>query len=881
MKLSAIRELFLNYFEAHQHTRVASSPLVPHHDPSLMFTAAGMVPFKNYFTGIDTPPFLRATSSQKCLRAGGKHNDLENVGYTPRHHTFFEMLGNFSFGDYFKEEAIFYAWDFITNHLAINPKNLLVTVHASDTQSGELWKKISNLPHDRILSLDSSDNFWTMGDTGPCGPCTEIFFDRGESVPGGPPGSLDEDGPRFTEIWNLVFMQYARAHGHDGQILQTSLPQPCVDTGMGLERISAVMQGVSSNFETDIFQHLIHTSQTLTGTHDFIQSHHVIADHIRASAFLIADGVLPSNEGRGYVLRRIMRRAMRHAHVLGAKDPLMHRMLPALIECMGASHPELIRAQPVIDSTLLHEEEKFRETLDRGMKLLNEAMSNLSHGEVFSGEVAFKLYDTYGFPVDMTADVLRGHGYALDTDGFDQAMAHQRHTARASWVGSGDTSTNPVLLDLVAHHGPTTFLGYDHLTSTAVIKAFFVDGAVCDDLSTAHTDSTLLMMTDQTPFYGESGGQMGDDGALLTSHGTHIAITNTTKFGGHLVLHHLAFDAKNAHIRVGDIITLQVNPERREGLKRHHSATHLLHKALRDHVGDHVIQKGSRVDADRFRFDFTHSKPLSPQEIHTIETLVNQIILNNEPTHIQVCTPEDALSSGAIGLFGEKYGDAVRVVSLGSTFSKELCGGTHVSATGEIGSFKIISESGIASGIRRIEAVVGKAALAYYHAQSSMISDLASQFKTSPAKLFEKLNDLQAELKTLHQTLKDLKKKSAQGDMVTADMHTVAGIPVLCKNLVGLDAKDLKPLMDDLKKQINSGIVVLTNIKDEKVSIVLGITDDMIQTHQLNAGSIIRELSPIFGGKGGGGRADLAQAGGSNAEGIHQILPKLTEILSR
>lgn len=884
VSLSHIRASFLDYFQNQGHTVVSSAPLVPINDPSLMFTAAGMVPFKNYFTGLDTPPFSRATSSQKCLRAGGKHNDLDNVGYTTRHHTFFEMLGNFSFGDYFKEEAIFYAWDLVTRVFGLKPKDLLVTVHASDPEAAQLWRSIAQLPEDRILSLDSMDNFWTMGDTGPCGPCTEIFFDRGEGVPGGPPGSADEDGERFTEIWNLVFMQYERHVGTDGQIQQSLLPKPCVDTGMGLERIGAVLQGVRSNFETDLFQHLIQSSMKISGSTDHIQSHQVIADHIRACAFLLTDGVLPSNEGRGYVLRRIMRRAMRHAHVIGCKEPLMHRMVTPLIDVMGESHPEILRAEAMIKHALLQEEEKFRETLGRGMKLLQEALTDQPTDAAFSGDVAFKLYDTYGFPVDLTEDILKGMGRTLDKAGFDHAMQAQKEAARASWVGSGDARSDGALLSLASTYGATKFVGYETLTHNATIQALIVDGNVVEALpDDVKHDASMMVVVDTSPFYAESGGQMGDRGVIRVAQGAQktdtdtaaaTRITNTTKIGDGLILHHIdaasLSTAMRAALRTGQSVVMEVDENHRNGLRRHHSATHLLHAALRQHFGDHVTQKGSRVDADRLRFDFTHDKPLSKDDIQALEHAVNTVILDNDPTTTDLCTPQDAFDAGAIGLFGEKYGDQVRVVSMGGAFSKELCGGTHVRATGDIGSFKITNESGVAAGIRRIEAVVGHAALRLYQEHESCLSDLSSLLKVAPHHFMTKIKDLQQSLKQADQTIKDLKKKQAHGTS-SDNAHTmsmVGDVRVLFQHMTDYDAKDLKPLMDQLKTKVGSGIVLLTNVCDGKVSAVLGITPDIVASQSLNAGSMIKELSPLIGGQGGGGRPDLAQAGGHDAAGI-------------
>ncbi|MBX9976727.1 MAG: alanine--tRNA ligase [Alphaproteobacteria bacterium] len=866
MRLTDIRSTFLDYFKKQDHTIVESSPLVPRNDPTLMFTAAGMVQFKDVFTGTEKRAYTRATSSQKCLRAGGKHNDLDNVGYTTRHHTFFEMLGNFSFGDYFKEEAIFYAWDLVTKHFHLDPKRLLVTVYADDHEAASIWKKITGFSDDKILRIATSDNFWSMGDTGPCGPCTEIFYDHGEHIAGGPPGSPDEDGDRFTEIWNLVFMQYEKFA--DGT--QTNLPKPSVDTGMGLERIGAVLQGVHSNFETDLFKALIEASKDLTHNSGMQQSHQVIADHLRASCFLLADGVLPSNEGRGYVLRRIMRRGMRHGHLLGAKDTLMHRLAPTLIDLMGVHYPELKRAESLMISTLKQEEERFRETLGRGMKLLSDEVKKLSSEDAFPGDVAFKLYDTYGFPMDLTADVLRGDGRALDTMGFDAAMNAQKQAARATWVGSGDTKNDKIWFEVKEKAGSTDFLGYESLHAEAMITAIVVDGNMVMSASRSDVISgkSIYVMCNQTPFYGESGGQMGDHGSI-ESPMFKGRVVNTLKFLDGLIVH----DVGNLEgtLKVGDAVKLDVDDNRRHGLRQHHSVTHLLHAALRQILGEHVMQKGSLVEQDRLRFDFAHTKSMLEEELLNVENLVNQHIQQNIATQTQLKTPEEAIQSGAMALFGEKYGDSVRVVSMGDA-STELCGGTHVNATGEIGLFKIISESGIASGVRRIEAVAGMAALTYVRSMDEQKKLLSHTLKAPPEQMVEKVTRLIEEQKSLQQQITDLRHKLAAGESTKEILEVINNVKLLIKHLEGYATKDLKTLMDTLKESVGSGVVLLSNVTDEgKVALLLGVTNDLI--HRFDAGKIISEISSPLGSSKGGGRADMAQAGGNDPSG----LPKCEE----
>ena len=704
-----IRRSFLDYFGSEGHVQVPSAPLVPYNDPTLMFVNAGMVPFKNVFTGLETPPGPRATSSQKCVRAGGKHNDLDNVGYTARHHTFFEMLGNFSFGDYFKEQAILHAWTLLTRDWGLPAGRLTATVYHTDDEAFDLWRKIAGLPEERIIRIPTSDNFWSMGDTGPCGPCSEIFYDHGDHIPGGPPGSPDEDGDRFIEIWNLVFMQFDQ--GADGT--RRDLPKPSIDTGMGLERIAAVMQGVHDNYDTDTFRALIAASESLTGVKaagDQTASHRVIADHLRSTSFLMADGVLPSNEGRGYVLRRIMRRAMRHAHLLGAKDPLMHRLVPALVTEMGQAYPELQRGQALIEEVLLREETQFRRTLDKGLKLLDEATGDMASGGELDGETAFKLYDTYGFPYDLTEDALRVRGISVDQAGFDAAMARQKAAARAAWKGSGDAASGEIWFDIAERAGATEFTGYTATSGEGTVVAIVRDGA---EVQSASAGEAVVILTNQTPFYGESGGQTGDTGTITTPGGLAALVTDTAKPLGRLHAHHATITAGT--VSVGDSVHLDVDTARRDAIRANHSATHLLHAALRNRLGEHVTQKGSLVAEDRLRFDFSHPKPLSPEDITAIEAEVNAEILANQQVATRLMSPDDAVEAGALALFGEKYGDEVRVLSMGRkngsrTYSVALCGGTHVRATGDIGLLRIITESAVASGVRRIEALTGDAA---------------------------------------------------------------------------------------------------------------------------------------------------------------------------
>lgn len=845
LSLQEIRRAFVSFFKQNTHEVVRSSPLIPHHDPSLLFTNSGMVQFKDVFTGKETRFYQRAVSAQKCLRAGGKHNDLDNVGYTARHHTFFEMLGNFSFGDYFKEEAIFYAWTLITQVFGLQKDRLLVTVYHEDEDARKLWKKIASLPDDRIISIATSDNFWSMGDTGPCGPCSEIFYDHGEGIPGGPPGSPDQDGDRFVEIWNLVFMQFEQTP----EGTRIPLPKPSIDTGMGLERIAAVLQGVHNNYDIDLFKALIEASVNLTSP-DKINSHRVIADHLRSSAFLIADGILPSNEGRGYVLRRIMRRAMRHAHLLGAKDPLMWQLVPVLVSQMGQDYPELEQAFPLIQETLKKEEENFRQTLERGLALLQQSLRDLPKDKPLQGSVAFKLYDTYGFPIDLTEDVLRGEGRAVDHKSFQECMDVQRQKARRSWSGSGEKSQDSLWSSLKGRLGATQFLGYQALETTGKVQALIFNGQEVDHLQEGQKGSLL---TDQTCFYGESGGQKGDVG-LMEGQGICLKVLDTQKFLGDLIVHEV--EVQKGTIHGGDSLSLKVNQDRRKRLAAHHSATHLLQGALRQVLGKHITQKGSLVEERRLRFDFTHPQPLSLEERRILEDLVNSEILKNKEARVQEMPYEDALQKGAIALFGEKYQDQVRVVALGDDgFSTELCGGTHVKHTGDIGLFKIISENGISSGVRRIEAVCGQSLMDF--------------MRGSEALKEKEIKDLQDALGQLRKEIKALQKNQASPSRVPTEIQQIRKFKAIIQNSHTLAPKDLKPLADQYKKEIGSGIIVLSTVQEGKISLVVGITSDL--TAQVNAGDLVQHLSLFLGGKGGGGRADLAQGGGTDTEKLGEV----------
>ncbi len=872
--VNEIRSAFLGYFEKNGHEVVSSSPLVPRNDPTLMFVNAGMVQFKNVFTGLEKRDYSRAVTSQKCVRAGGKHNDLDNVGYTARHHTFFEMLGNFSFGDYFKERAIELAWNLLTREFELPRDKLLVTVYHTDDQAFDLWKKIAGLSDDKIIRIATHDNFWAMGETGPCGPCSEIFFDHGEGIAGGPPGSPDEDGDRFIEIWNLVFMQYEQLSPDE----RVDLPKPSIDTGMGLERIAAVLQGQHDNYEIDLFKALIRASEDATGvaaTGTHRASHRVIADHLRATSFLIADGVLPSNEGRGYVLRRIMRRAMRHASLLGASDPLLWKLVPALVTQMGAAFPELVRAEALIAETLKLEEMKFRKTLSRGIDLLGVEAAKLGEGDVLAGETAFKLYDTYGFPLDLTQDALRQRGIEVDTDGFKAAMERQKAEARASWSGSGDAADDKIWFELKDSHGSTEFLGYDTENAEAIVLSVVKDGS---EIDSAVAGDEVAIITNQTPFYGESGGQQGDTGIILV--GSTIAqVTNTLKKADGLIIHFVKIDKGN--LNKGDTAVMQVDHLRRTRLRSNHSATHLVHESLRQVLGTHVAQKGSLVSPERFRFDFSHPKPISQDDLDKVETISNDMILQNGVVETRIMAVDDAIEAGAMALFGEKYGDEVRVVSMGTEttgenagkpFSVELCGGTHVRQTGDIGLVTVVSESAVSSGVRRIEALTGNAARKHLEQQQNHLKDIAEKLKVSPAQALDRVSSLVEERKRLERELAETKKKFALGGGGTSAEIEAKKLASSCGevNFLGrvvedISARELKGLVDDGKNSIGSGIVVIcAHTPDGKAGIVVGVTNDL--TDKFSAVDLVRAGSAAIGGKGGGGRPDMAQAGGPDGK---------------
>jgi alanyl-tRNA synthetase len=874
-----IRRSFLDYFGANGHQVVASAPLVPHNDPTLMFVNAGMVPFKNVFTGLETRPYSTAASSQKCVRAGGKHNDLDNVGYTARHHTFFEMLGNFSFGDYFKEQAIHHAWTLITKDWGIDPERLTATVYHTDDEAFDLWRKISSLPESRIVRIPTNDNFWAMGDTGPCGPCSEIFYDHGPDIPGGPPGSPDADGDRFVEIWNLVFMQYEQVTPDE----RIDLPRPSIDTGMGLERIAAVLQGVHDNYDTDTFKALIEASGELskTGTNvDTRASHRVIADHLRASGFLVADGVLPANEGRGYVLRRIMRRAMRHAHLLGASEPLMYRLVPALVAEMGAAYPELVRAQALIEETLKLEETRFRQTLDKGLRLLDEETAKMMVGDTLPGEVAFKLYDTYGFPYDLTEDALRAQGLGVDRGGFDAAMAEQRTAARAAWKGSGEKASDEVWFDIAEEHGSTEFTGYSGDEGEAQVLAIVKNGARVDAAS-AGDEATIVV--NQTPFYAESGGQIGDSGKISNDQGLDVDVRDTSKPLGRLHAHHALIRAGT--VRVGDAVKLTVDVERRSQIRANHSATHLMHAALRHRLGVHVTQKGSLVAPDRLRFDFSHPKALTPEDIDAIEAEVNAHIRGNETVSTRLMNPQAAIEAGAMALFGEKYGEEVRVLSMGrdvdGTYSVELCGGTHVRALGDIGLFKIVGESAVAAGVRRIEALTGESARKWLTSREDKLKEAASALKSAPDEVPARVMSLIDERRRLERELAEAKKALAMGGGTghpASGPETVGGYGFIGQVLEGIDPKGLRGLVDDGKKRVGSGVVALITVNQGRGSVAVGVTDDL--TAQRNAVDLVRVAVTELGGQGGGGRPDFAQGGGPEGSKAKDALAAVRDALS-
>ena len=888
--VNEIRSAFLNYFAKNGHDIVSSSPLVPRNDPTLMFTNAGMVQFKNVFTGIEKRPYQRATTSQKCVRAGGKHNDLDNVGYTARHHTFFEMLGNFSFGDYFKERAIELAWNLITKEYGLAKDRLLVTVYSEDDEAFALWKKIG-LPDSKIIRIPTSDNFWQMGDTGPCGPCSEIFFDHGDKIPGGPPGSPDEDGDRFIEIWNLVFMQFEQiAPGN-----RLALPKPSIDTGMGLERIAAVLQGKHDNYDIDLFVALIRAIADLTGAdpHGPVKaSLRVIADHLRASSFLIADGVLPSNEGRGYVLRRIMRRAMRHGQLLGAREPLMWRLVATLVREMGEAYPELQRARSLIEETLRLEETRFRKTLDRGLTILDDKSASLKQGDMFDGETAFTLYDTFGFPLDLTQDALRNRGISVDIASFTDAMEKQKQKARASWSGSGEAATETVWFGLREKLGATEFLGYETESAEGAVTALVKDGNEVESLKAGDTGAIVL---NQTPFYAESGGQVGDLG-VLTGEGVTFRVTDTQKRAGDLFVH--LGTVESGTLKLGTALALDVDHSRRAAIRANHSATHLLHEALRQVLGDHIAQKGSSVDDKRLRFDFVHQKPITPEELRQVEDIANNVVLENDEVTTRLMAVDDAREAGARALFGEKYGDEVRVVSMGKMprdsgsnalgWSVELCGGTHVKRTGDIGMITVTAESAVASGVRRIEALTGNQARHHANDTMAIAKSAANELRTTIDDMPVRIAALMEERKKLERELSEAKKTIAMGGgsggaAVGAgggDVIDVGGTKLMAKSVSGIEMKDLKSLADAGKKQLGSGVVAIINVgEDGKAGVVVGVTEDLVT--RFSAVDLVKIASEALGGKGGGGRPDMAQAGGPDGSKADDALKVIAAALGK
>jgi alanyl-tRNA synthetase len=871
--VNEIRSTFLDFFAAAGHEVVPSSSLVPRNDPTLMFTNAGMVQFKNVFTGVEKRPYDRATTAQKCVRAGGKHNDLDNVGYTARHHTFFEMLGNFSFGDYFKPQAIELAWTLITREFGLSKDRLLVTVYADDDEAASLWKKIAGFSDDRIIRIGTSDNFWQMGDTGPCGPCSEIFIDQGPGLQGGPPGSPDEDGDRFLEFWNLVFMQYEQIEPGN----RLALPRPSIDTGMGLERMAAILQGVTSNYDTDLFRALIDAVAHAVGRPPEPAnraSYRVIADHLRASSFLVADGVLPGNEGRGYVLRRIMRRAMRHLELLGSRDPVMYRLVPTLVREMGQAYPELTRAEGLIAETLRLEETRFRRTLERGLAILDAETRDLGRGQNLSGETAFTLYDTYGFPLDLTQDALKARGIGVDTDAFGAAMERQRKAARAAWTGSGEAATETVWYGLKERTGATEFLGYETETAEGIVTALLRDGAEVEALEAGQTGLALL---NQTPFYAESGGQVGDTGTLTAS-GLKARVTATEKKLGDLFVHHVTVD--EGRLALNQPVELAVEGGRRAAIRANHSATHLLHEALRQVLGDHVAQKGSLVSAERLRFDFSHPKPMDEAEIRAVEDIANAVLLQNTPVVTKLMAQDEAVASGARALFGEKYGDEVRVVSMGlpvagggKAFSVELCGGTHAARTGEIGQVSVVAESAVGAGVRRIEALTAGAARRHRAEEGRTLAQIAGLLKSAPSDVPERLSALIEDRRRLERELTDARKKLAMGGAGSGgdEIAEVAGVKLLARVVEGVEMRDLKSLADEGKSRIGSGIVALVGVApDGKAGLVVGVTADL--TERFDAVALVRAGAGHLGGKGGGGRRDMAQAGGPEGTGAEAAL---------
>lgn len=878
-----IRSKFLDYFQSHDHELVESAPLVPRNDPTLMFVNSGMVPFKNVFTGVEKRDYSRATSAQKCVRAGGKHNDLDNVGFTARHHTFFEMLGNFSFGDYFKEQAIEHAWHMVHKEFGLPKDKLLVTVYHEDDEAFDLWKKIAGLSDDRIIRIATSDNFWMMGDTGPCGPSSEIFYDHGDHIWGGPPGSPEEDGDRFIEIWNLVFMQYEQHANGD----RTDLPRPSIDTGMGLERIAAVLQGTHDNYQTDMFKALLAGVADVTNTDigdKGDQSRRVIADHLRSMSFLISEGVLPSNEGRGYVLRRIMRRAMRHATLLGANEPVINKLVGSLVREMGQAYPELSRGEAMIKETIKLEEERFLKTLSRGLQILEDETEGLSEGATLEGATAFKLYDTYGFPLDLTQDALRQRGIDVDQKGFDEAMAAQKAEARKNWSGSGDAASEAIWFKIADQKGATEFLGYETEQADGEVLAIIKDGAEVEKLAAGETG---VLVFNQTPFYGESGGQVGDTGRAHEE-GVDVTISNTTKSAG-VFAHHATVN--EGTVKVGDALHLSVDAVRRQSIRSNHSATHLLHEALRETLGDHVAQKGSMVSPDRLRFDFSHTKAVGAEEMKQIEQMANSIVLQNSPVETRLMEVDDAIEAGAMALFGEKYGDEVRVVSMGKplndnkgnqAYSMELCGGTHVKATGEIGVVAVVGESAVASGVRRIEALTGDAARAYFAEQEARVRQIADRLKVAPKDIVSRVDALLDERKQLERQLADARQKLAMGGGAGggSEIEKVGEVNFMGRVAEGLPSKELRGLVDQGKEQIKSGVVAIVGIGDDgKVGVAVGVTDDL--KDNLSAVDFVKVAVETLGGKGGGGRPDMAQGGGPDADkaqdAIDAVRAKLAE----
>jgi alanyl-tRNA synthetase len=879
--VNEIRSRFLDYFAQNGHAVVPSSPLVPRNDPTLMFTNAGMVQFKNVLTGLEKRPYARAVTAQKCVRAGGKHNDLDNVGYTARHHTFFEMLGNFSFGDYFKDRAIELSWNLVTKEFGLPVDRLMVTVFSEDDQAFELWKKIAGLPESKIVRIAGADNFWQMGELGPCGPCSEIFYDHGPHIPGGPPGSAEAEGDRFIEIWNLVFMQFEQLPGGK----RVDLPRPSIDTGMGLERTAAVLQGTHDNYKIDLFGAIIFHVADLTGVEaegPRAVSHRVIADHLRASSFLIADGVLPSNEGRGYVLRRIMRRAMRHAQLLGADEPLMWRLVPTLVREMGQAYPELSRAEPLITETLKLEETRFRKTLARGLALLEEGSKGFSRGGKFSGEAAFTLYDTYGFPLDLTQDALKPRGIAVDTEGFNAAMERQRKKARASWSGSGEAATEALWFALKERVGATDFLGYETETAEGVVAALVKDGKEVDVLHAGDSGAVIL---NQTPFYGEAGGQVGDTG-VMHADGVRLTVSDTQREAGDVLVHSGKVD-KGA-LKVGAALTLEVDQSRRSAIRRNHSATHILHEALRQVLGDHVAQKGSLVAPDRLRFDFSHPKPMTAEEIERVEDIANEVVLQNSPVTTRLMAVDEAIASGARALFGEKYGDEVRVVAMGEGggntmgWSVELCGGTHVRRTGDIGMIAALGDSAVAAGVRRIEALTGTTARKHARHLGELAKAASAELKAPPDDMPQRLAQVLEERRRLERDLSEAKKRLAMGGGGAQDadgVRLVGDVKLLARAVEGIDLKDLRSLADEGKKRLGSGVVAIVGVTEEgKAGVVVGVTADL--TGRFSAIDLVRKGAEVLGGKGGGGRADMAQAGGPDGSKAQAALEAIEAALA-